>query len=74
MYYHSESQKVENRVGKLKVENPRGLNQLVSFFNDVDSAEFCTSIFGIVKSAAEEKVKITKNIEAKLKKVRREAY
>jgi hypothetical protein len=55
---------------KIKLDNPTGLNSLIEYYDQIDSNNFCGQVFGLVKSAAEEKVTITKNAELKLKLIR----
>lgn len=47
---------------------------MLDFFGQIDSDMFCNIMFGVVKGAAEEKITITKNVAAKLRKIRKEAY
>ena len=65
---------VESQIAQYKNERPKGLEPLLDFFTKVDSDMFCNIMFGVVKGAAEEKITVTKNLAAKLRKIRKEAY
>jgi Ankyrin repeats (3 copies) len=66
--------KIENDITKLRVDNNEGISPILRYYDEIDSTNFCSLVFGMVKGAAEEKVLITKNAELKLKLIRKEAY
>lgn len=73
-YYNEQSMISEYEMAQLKLVTPLGVDILMEYYSDIDSDNFCNSVFGVVKGATEEKITITKNAEVKLKKIRREAY
>lgn len=73
-YYHTTSMLTEAEIAKMKLTRPHGIDPLLQYYDEIDSDQFCSKIFGVVKGATEEKITITKNVEAKLRKIRREAY
>jgi hypothetical protein len=64
----------EAHIAQMKLNVPTGIEHLINYYDEIDSDNFCNLVFGVVKGAAEEKITITKNAEAKLKRIRREAY
>lgn len=73
-FYHQRTLETEQKIARFRISAPDGLSPMVDFFNMIDSDLFCNAMFGVVRGAAEEKVTITKNVAAKLAKIRASAY
>jgi hypothetical protein len=73
-FYHRQTLEIESTIARFRNYPPTGLEPMVEFFDLIDSDRFCNVMFGVVIGATEEKVTITKNVAAKLKKIRASAY
>jgi hypothetical protein len=59
----------------LKVLEPKAIQPAIDFYRQrTDTENFCTDIVGLVQGSAEEKVVLTKNVELKLRNIRKVAY